>query len=484
MFSFFKLVILKDMMKLYLRNTLSGKKEEFKPLKEGEVSFYHCGPTVYWVQHIGNLRGATCGDVVVRSFRYFGYKLTHVRNYTDVGHLTSDEDEGEDKMEKGAKREGLTPDEVARKYISLFEQDTADLNLSEPDYKPRVTDNIEDMIDMVQILLDKGYAYITDLAVYFDVSKFKDYGKLSGQNLEEKMTGAGTGEVADSQKRNPMDFALWIFRAGEHQKALQYWPSPFKSGLVSQGEGFPGWHLECSVLIKKFLGKTIDIHMGGIEHIPIHHTNEIAQSESANEAKFANYWLHNEHLSDGGEKIAKSSGSTLSVGFIKEKNYNPLALRYFFLQAHYRSKQSFTWEALEAAQKGLNHLYNQVRELAVQVKEKGETDQEFQEKFKKNLADDFNTPRALSVAQELLKSDLDKKDKLATILDFDRVLGLKLEEEVLKTEIPQNIKALVKKRDKARQEKDFQESDRLREELEKIGYVVEDTPWGTRVFKS
>ncbi len=470
-------------MKIYIKNTSTNKKEEFKPLKPGEVSFYHCGPTVYWVQHIGNLRGATCGDVVVRTFRYFGYKLTHVRNYTDVGHLTSDEDEGEDKMEKGAKREGLTPDEMAKKYISLYEKDTADLNLSEPDHKPRVTENIQDMINMVQTLLDKGYAYTTDLAVYFDVSKFEDYGKLSGQSLEEKMIGAGAGETTDSQKRNPMDFALWIFRAGGHRNALQYWPSPFKSNLVSQGEGFPGWHLECSVLIKKFLGKTIDVHMGGIEHIPIHHTNEIAQSESANEVKFVNYWIHNEHLSDGGEKIAKSSGSTLSVGFIKEKNYNPLALRYFFLQAHYRSKQSFTWEALEAAQKGLNHLYNQVRELGVQAEEEGEIDQEFKEKFKKDLADDFNTPRALSVVQELLKSDLDKKDKLATILDFDKVLGLKLKEELLKTEVSEEVKQLVRKRDEARQNKDFQESDKIRGELEEMGYVVEDTPRGTRVFK-
>ncbi len=472
------------MSKLYLTNTLSKKKEEFQPLQEGKVSFYHCGPTVYWTQHIGNLRGMTCGDLVARTLRYLGYELTHVRNYTDVGHLTSDNDEGEDKMEKGAKREGKTPKEVADKYIRIFEEDTAALNLTEPDHKPRATEHIQDMIDMVQTLLDKGYAYTTDLAVYFDVSKFKDYGRLSGQSLEDKMAGAGAGEICDSQKRNPLDFSLWFFRAGVHKNALQYWPSPFESSLVDNGEGFPGWHIECSAMSQRFLGNTMDIHMGGIEHIPVHHTNEIAQSEAANGAKFVNYWLHNEHLLAGEEKIAKSAGSTLSVGFVKDQGYNPLALRYFFLQAHYRSKQNFTWQALDAAQKGLNHLYNQVRDLGEKT---GRIDPNYQEKFSEKLADDLNTPEALAVVQDMLKSSLAPEDKLATILDFDKVLGLKLREkafsDIALEDLPPDLQEKIKQREEARENKNWEQADKLREELAQQGYILEDGQEGTRIFK-
>src|SRR6056297_405906 len=264
------------MPKIKLYNTLTRQQEEFKPLKEGEVLFYHCGPTVYWTQHLGNLRGMTCADFVVRIFKYFDYQATHVRNYTDVGHLTSDEDEGEDKMEKGAKKEGKTPGEVADKYIKIFEQDVSKLNNLEPDYKPRATKHIEEMIEMVKILLEKGYAYTTDLAVYFDISKKEDYTKLSGQDLDKLLSGAGRGEITDPQKKNSADFALWFFKTGAHKNALQTWESPFQSSLVEKGEGFPGWHIECSAMSSKYLGKTIDVHMGGIEHIPVHHTNEIA----------------------------------------------------------------------------------------------------------------------------------------------------------------------------------------------------------------
>ena len=472
------------MSQLHLINTLTKKKEEFQPLKEGKVSFYHCGPTVYWTQHIGNLRGMTSGDLVARTLRYLGYEVTHVRNYTDVGHLTSDDDEGEDKMEKGAKREGKAPKEIADKYIGVFEQDAADLNLTEPDHKPRATEHIQDMIDMVQTLLDKGYAYTTDLAVYFDVSQFKDYGRLSGQSLEEKMAGAGTGDVCDSNKKSPLDFALWFFRAGKHENALQYWPSPFRSGLVENGEGFPGWHMECSAMSKRFLGDTVDIHMGGIEHIPVHHTNEIAQSEAANDAKFVNYWLHNEHLVAGEEKIAKSAGSTLSVGFVKEQGYDPLALRYFFLQAHYRSKQNFTWEALDAAQKGLEHLYNQVRELG---EEQGEVNKDYQKQFADKLADDFNTSEALAVVQDMLKSSLSPQDKLATILDFDKVLGLNIKDRSFSNvdiaSLPQELQDKIKQREEARQNKNWQEADRIRDELAEQGYILEDGQDGTRIFK-
>jgi cysteinyl-tRNA synthetase len=468
------------MEKLYLYNTLTRLKEEFKPIKRGSVGFYHCGPTVYWTQHIGNLRGMLCGDIIVRSLRYFGYKVNHVRNYTDVGHLTSDQDEGEDKMAKAVKRDKETPEKIAEKYIKIFENDTIELNLLEPNKKPQATKHVGDMIKMVKTLLDKGFAYSTDLAVYFDVAKAKNYGQLSGQNLEDKITGAGKGEVNDPGKKHQADFALWFFKAGAHAKALQSWPSPFKSNLAENGQGFPGWHIECSAMSKKILGSTIDMHLGGIEHIPVHHTNEIAQSEAANGVKFVNYWLHNEHLLVDNKKMAKSEGTSFSLAEVKEKGFSPLDLRYFFLQAHYRSKQNFTWEALASARNGLEHLYNQVRELG---EVKGKIDKLHKEKFIQALADDFNAPQALAVLQELLKADMPDKNKLATILDFDKVLGLNLAEILIKEKVPANVKNLVDARNQARQEKNWAESDRLRDEVAKLGYMVEDTKDGQRVIK-
>ncbi len=473
------------MHKIQIYNTLNRKKEGFKPLKNpwwGRpiVKFYHCGPTVYWTQHIGNLRGMFCADIVVRSLKYSGYRVKHVRNYTDVGHLTSDEDEGEDKIEKSAKKEGLKPKKIADKYIDIFEKDVAKLNLLEPDYKPRATKCIKEMIKMVEILLEKGYAYQTNLAIYFDVSKFKDYYKLSGQVGEDNIAGAGSGEVLDSDKKNPADFSLWFFKAGKHENALQTWKSPFYSPLVKDGEGFPGWHIECSAMIKKYLGETIDIHLGGIEHVPVHHTNEIAQSEAANGVKFVNYWMHNNHLLVDNEKMAKSEGTSYSLSDIEDKKFDPLVLRYFFLQAHYRAKQNFTWEALQAAQNGLNHLYNQVRDLG---RKEGRINKDFKNKFIEKLADDFNTPEALAVISKLLKSGLRDQDKLATIIDFDRVLGLNLDRAIVKEKLPKNIKELIKQREEARKMNDWQKSDELRDKIQEKGYIVKDFQGETRVYK-
>lgn len=475
------------MSKLFLYNTLTRKKEEFKPIKDGQVSFYHCGPTVYWTQHIGNLRGMFCADIVVRALKYFGYQVTHVKNYTDVGHLTSDEDEGEDKMEKAAKRDKISPKEIAEKYIKVFEDDIRQLNISPADYRPKATECIEEIKNMVEILMEKGFAYATDLAIYFDVSKAKNYNQLSRQNFDKNISGAGKAEVSDPNKKHPADFAVWFFKAGNHKNALQHWPSPppHGSSLEEYGEGFPGWHIECSVMSKKFLGDTIDIHMGGVEHIPVHHTNEIAQSESANGVKFVNYWLHNEHLLVGNKKMAKSEGTSYSLSEIKEKGFTPLVLRYFFLQAQYRSKQNFTWEALEGAKNGLEHLQNQVRELSEEV---GEINKEFKDKFLSAVGDDFNTPQALAITQEMLKSEISKEDKLATVLDFDKVLGLKLETinsfaGDAKLVYPSDIQKLINKRQEARDKKDWQESDKIRQELENKGYVVEDTADGQRVYK-
>jgi len=471
-------------MKLY--NTLTREKEEFTPIKKGEVLFYQCGPTVYWTQHIGNLRAMVLADIIRRTFIYNDYRVNFVRNYTDVGHLTGDNlgdaDSGEDRMEKGAKREGLTPDQIADKYIKIFEDDVKALNTLEPTHKPRATEYIKEMQDMVEDLIKKDFAYSTPLAVYFDITKAKDYTRLSGQNLAANRDGAGRANTEDPQKKNPEDFAIWFFRAGKHVEALQFWPSPFTSPLVKNGNGFPGWHIECSAMAKKLLGDTIDIHMGGVEHISIHHTNEIAQSESANNKTLANYWLHNEWLLANNSKMAKSEGTSYSLAEIKEKNFNPLALRYFFLQAHYRSKQNFTWDALQAAATGYERL---VASISVLGQAPGKVDTEFKNKFLEKINDDFNIAAALAITQEVLKSDLINADKLATILDFDKVLGLNLvstEKEII--EIPHDVKKLLDERLLARQNKDWKKSDELRDEILKLGFVVKDTDKGQEIKKN
>ncbi len=460
------------MQKVKLYNTLTRKKEEFKPITPGKVLMYHCGPTVYWTQHIGNMRAMVLADLVVRTFKYLGYDIKLVRNYTDVGHLTDDGDEGEDKMEKTAKKEKATPEQIAEKYIKIFERDIKLLNILEPDVKPRATECVQDIIKMAQTLLDKGYAYSTDLAIYFDVTKAKDYTRLSRQKLEEQIKDAGKAEVSDPQKKHAADFAIWFFKAGKHKHALQYWPSPFHSPLVENGEGFPGWHMECSVMANKFLAKTIDIHMGGVEHIPVHHTNEIAQSESANGVEFVHYWLHNEHLSVNGGKMSKSEGTAYALQEIIDKGFNPLALRYFFLQAHYRSKQNFTWEALQAAEKGLNKLKQAAQKTDTTP---GKINEKFREKFVTYISDDFNMPQALSVAFELLKSDLPAADKKATLLDFDRVFGLKLDKNDTRQEkIPAEVKQLAEQRQQARQSGDWNLADKLRDQINKMGYNIKD----------
>ncbi len=466
-------------MKILLYNTLNRKKEEFKPIKAGYLSFYYCGPTVYWIQHIGNLRGAFCADIVHRTFKYLNYDVSMVRNYTDVGHLTSDADEGEDKMEKTAKKENTSPESVANKFIKIYERDTKKLNILEPKFKPRATENINEMIDMIQLLIAKGYAYATDLAVYFEVDKFKNYSVLSGCKMEKNKTGAGQGDVSDPKKKNYCDFALWFFKAGVHKNALQFWPSPFVSSLVENGYGFPGWHIECSAMIRKILGNTIDIHMGGIEHVSIHHSNEIAQSESVSGVKLANYWIHNEHLLINNGKMSKSQGSAFSLEDIENKGFNSISLRYFFLQANYRSKQNFTFEALKAAQKGLTIIYNKIKKLGTVS---GEINIDFKNKFLDYLLDNFNTPKTLSLISEILKSNLSNEDKLATLLDFDNIWALDfakiINNDEKDTSLSDDIRKLLINREEARKNKDFAKADKVRIEIEKLGYKIEDLPDG------
>ncbi len=471
------------MLKVY--NTISRKLEDFKPIEDNKVRFYHCGPTVYWVQQIGNLRGMTMADLIRRSLLYLGYEVNFVRNYTDVGHLTGDNlgdaDLGEDRMEKASKRENLDPQKIAKKYIDIFEKDTKAINILPPDHKPVASQYIEQMQSMINTLLEKGFAYSTDKAIYFEVERFSHYTKLSGQNLEKNKTGLGKGEVVDPDKKNPQDFALWFFKTGAHKNALQYWPSPFQSKEVENGEGIPGWHIECSAMAGDILGATIDMHMGGVEHISIHHTNEIAQSESANGTKFVNYWLHNEHLLFDGKKMSKSEGTAFVLDDIIDNGYEPLALRYFYLNAHYRSKQNFTWEALSASQQAYNRLKKQIKLLNSQ--KFGTVSEEYKQRFKKALESDFNIPEALALLWELIKSDLHDDIKIATITDFDRVLGLDLikDDEI---ELTDEIRDLLDKRELARKLGNWNESDQLREKLkEEFAVVVEDTPEGQRVFR-
>ncbi len=471
-------------------NTISKRLEEFQNIEEGKIRFYHCGPTVYWVQHIGNMRGMTMADLIRRSLRYMDYEVKFVRNYTDVGHLTGDNlgdaDTGEDRMEKASKREMLDPQAIARKYIDLFERDTRSLNILDPDDKPVASAYIEEMQHMISILIGKGYAYVTPLAIYFDVDKFPNYNELNGQSLKKNLVGEGKGEVGDPQKKNPYDFALWFFKAGVHKNALQYWPSNFVSPEmeeVQNGEGFPGWHIECSAMAKTLLGETLDFHMGGIEHVSIHHTNEIAQSEAANGKKFVNYWLHNEHLLIDGRKMSKSSGTAYTMEDIISKGYDPLVLRYFFLNAHYRSKQNFTWDALDSSKQAYLRLKNQVQSLLREPLVHGKVSLRYRKRFVRALENDFNIPEALALSWEVLKSELPSESKLATIKDFDRVLGLDLATQD-KTELTGEIQDLLDQRELARRLRNWDEADQIRTQLQKqYAVIVQDTPEGQKLLK-
>lgn len=456
---------------------------------------YHCGPTVYWNQHIGNLRSATIGDLIRRTFELNGYQTTYMRNYTDVGHLTGDNigdaDSGEDRMAKGAAREGLTPDQIADKYIAAFESDIAEMNILPPTIKARATHHIGEMISMVQTLLEKGIAYTTPLAIYLDISKVPEYNKLSKQDISKLLTGSGHAEVSDEAKKNPGDFSIWFFKAGTHSNALQTWESPFSSPLVENGRGFPGWHLECSAMIHEMLGTTIDIHIGGIEHIPIHHTNEIAQSECCFDEPLAKYWLHNEHLLVDGKKMSKSEGTSYLLSDIIEKGFDPIVLRYFFLQAHYRSQQNFTWEALTAAQSSLYNLRRKIQDFP--EVNNPVYDNEILENFSFGINNDFNIPLGLACLHQYLQdADITDIRVIPTVLKMDKVLGLDLlkvteepKEYTVNDFINQKpVYELAKKRADARDSKDWKLSDELRDRLlNEHGLTVKDTAEG-QIFYS
>ncbi len=450
---------------------MSRKIEDFKPLTPPLVTFYSCGPTVYDYTHIGHLRTFVGNDTLKRILNFEGYKVKHVMNITDVGHLTGDCDEGEDKLEKGAKKSGKTVWEVAKFYTDFFLKSVDALNIARPNILVKVTDNIPSIIELIQELQKKGFTYETKEAIYFDVSKFKEYGKLSKQPLEEKKQAARCDVYIDPEKKNALDFALWFKAAGRFANHVMRWSSPW-------GEGFPGWHIECSDIAIKYLGETIDIHSGGIDHLTIHHENEIAQSESATDKRFVDYWVHFNFLLVDGKKMSKSLGNFYTIDDVEKHGISPLALRLLFLQTHYRQEMNFTWESAHAA----NEAYRKLVEITLSLKkeEKGnqaikelkETDG-FRHKFTEALSNDMQMPQAVAVMWESLKSNLPAMDKYSLLLEFNEVLGLGLD-ELEASAIPQEVIELANEREEARKNKDFTKADEIRETIQQKGYSIQD----------
>lgn len=455
---------------LVFHNTLSGAKEKFIPMRDGEVRMYHCGPTVYNYVHIGNLRAYVFADILRRAFEYNGYQVTQVMNITDIGHLTSDADEGEDKMVRALKREGkpLTLQgmhEIADFYTKAFVQDLRLLNIKQPNVMPWASEHIVEDIELIKILEEKGFAYRIKDGMYFNTAKFPEYGKLGKINLEGMR--AGVRVAANPEKKNPIDFTLWKFS----KPGLPAFQSHF-------GLGFPGWHIECSAMSRKYLGQPFDVHTGGIDHIPTHHQNEIAQSEAAYGVPLANYWMHNEHLilpADG--KMAKSGENFVTLRTLSEKNISPLAYRYFLLGANYRTPISFSFDALKAAQTAYFKLLNAFLCLKINT---GKPAQKYMARFTEAINDDLNTPIALAILWEAVKNPaLDEAEKRALLIDFDNALGLDIENQsrILKEEmesIPSEINALADKREKARATKNFTEADAIREEIQNAGFEIMD----------
>jgi len=458
-------------MALKFFNTLTRKKENFSPIDGKEVRMYSCGPTVYNYAHIGNLRAYVFTDLLCRTLRYEGLKVKQIMNITDVGHLTSDADSGEDKMTKGLLREGkeLTLKnmrELAEFYAEKFKEDLKALNVEMPSGMYFASDYIKEDVNLIKRLEEKGYTYKTSDGIYFDVSKMPDYGILRGGIAAEGELRTRIAE--NSEKKNPEDFVLWKF---DNKIGFQ---SPF-------GQGFPGWHIECSAMSMKFLGEQFDIHTGGVDHISIHHTNEIAQTECATGKKpSVRFWMHNEHVGIGDTKMAKSFGDFFKLSNIIEKGINPLAYRFWLLMASYRTKMNFNWEALEGSETALKRLYGLYLGLGDEV---GQIHQEYHNKFKEYIEDDLDTPRVLTLLWDVFKDkNMSDGDKKATILDFDKVLGLGFT-DLKEEKIPENVKKLAEEREQARKNKDFKKSDELRNEISDLGYLIRDDENGYKISK-
>ncbi|PIR86343.1 cysteine--tRNA ligase [Candidatus Kaiserbacteria bacterium CG10_big_fil_rev_8_21_14_0_10_43_70] len=486
MFNFFKrrapITKKKPDAPIYLTNTLSGKKEEFAPPQIGPVKMYNCGPTVYDTQHIGNLSAFVFANLLRNMLEYNGLEVKQVINITDVGHLTSDSDEGEDKMKSALKREGKEAtlenmDALAQKYTDIFWKDLEKLNIDTAKIEfPRASKYIDAQIAFIQTLHDKGYTYQIKDGVYFDTSLLKNYGELGNIDVEKQKEGART--TVNKEKRHPSDFALWKFSKGIG------WESPW-------GNGFPGWHIECSAMIRSTLGEQIDIHTGGIEHIGVHHNNEIAQSESATGKKpLSRFWLHRAHIQLDGQKMAKSEGSVVYLSDIIEKEYSPLTFRYWLLQGHYRTPMNFTWDALDAASTALTRLWNIRAKLPRETNE--EPDITWQKQFREKINDDVDTAGALAVLWDMTKDDtLEPGVFLATLLDFDKVFMIGLGDmhespkpESLEVEdLPKEIQKLLENREKARKNKEWEKADALRSEIKSLGYEIVDTDNGVKITK-
>ena len=464
-------------MKIYFTNTLTREKQEFVPIDSQEVKIYSCGPTVYKDATIGNLRTNIFQDVLRRVLKYNGYKIKHVMNITDVGHLVSDGDEGEDKMLKSAREEHKTPMEIAKHYTELFFNDLKDLNIETPEIVCKATDHIKEMIEYVKELVKKGYAYETSTAIYFDISKLDKYPILSNLNLEEQKAGARV--KVDNEKKNPYDFALWIKAPENH---LMKWESPW-------GLSYPGWHIECSAMGQKYLGEQFDIHTGGIDLIPTHHENEIAQSKGKCGKIPARYWLHGEYLLIDGRKMSKSLGNVYLIRDIKQRGYDPIVYKLLCYSCHYRNKLNFTWEAMSSTEKSLEKLRKlyQQHKNGTEILDENDNSRitEIEEKFHKAINDDMNMPIALSYVWELSKFDKKSKEIAKVLEKFDTILGIKIDYIPKKEneEIPQEILELLEERKIARQNKDWEKSDKLRDEIQEKGYEVKDTKDGVEVLK-
>jgi cysteinyl-tRNA synthetase len=483
------------MLRLY--NTLTRKVEEFTPLRKDWVGYYSCGPTVYDFAHIGHARTYIFADTLGRTLSFLGYKVKRVMNITDVGHLTSDSDSGEDKMEKGAKRENKSVWDIAQFYTDDFMKMLKDLNIEKPEIICKATDYIPQMISLVKQLEQKGFTYTVDDGVYFDTTKLSDYGKLTGQTFEELVKGLKAGARIEvvAGKKHPTDFALWKFSypkgrpfdstcdASTAKRQMQ-WDSPW-------GLGFPGWHIECSAMSMEFLGETIDIHTGGVDHIPIHHTNEIAQSEAATGKPFVRCWLHGEHLLIDGQKMSKSLKNFYRLSDIIQKGFDPLSLKYLFFSASYRQQLNFTWKALESAARALKNLHSRVKEMEKandreNEKQNTHTPNEFTSQFKDAISDDLNMAKALSVVWNVVKSSLSNRTKLAFLHEVDKVLGFGFknqQENTHRFEAPAEITLLVEKRDRLRTEGKWEEADEVRNQIEKLGFALKDTKNGAQVQK-
>ena len=462
------------MIKLY--NTLTRKKEDFKPLHKGRVGIYSCGPTVYWYQHIGNMRTYVSNDILKRVFLYNGFKVKHVINVTDVGHLTSDSDTGEDKIEKAAKREKKTAKQISDYYFKIFKSDLKKLNILEPDIWSKATEHIKEQIELIKILEKKGYTYKTSDGIYFDTSKLKDYGKLAKLNIKKLKAGKRIGL---GEKKNNTDFALWKFSSSQDGKRQQEWKSPW-------GVGFPGWHIECSAMSSKYLGKQFDVHTGGQEHIAVHHTNEIAQSESAFGKKpWVKYWIHFGWLLFKGKKVSKSEGGLYTLSQLEEKSFSPLAFRYLCLTTHYKKPLNFSLEILDMAQNSYGRLKNIISELKKSRDKKNKKNIEIAKKrFLETIDNDFNTSNGLSFLWEILRDKkLNDSEKYELALDFDKVFGLELDKEE-KITIPEEVEKFIEERNKARKKKDWKKADELRTKINKLGYSLSDTKKGVVVKKN